>query len=489
MPRPTRARGFNFANIRGHPPEEASQLQTVPPAQFRGAGVIQRFMGIEAEMSIPTWMPGPMANSDQMVQSFLTGGMQEGTPLQAPAGGFSIETDHDRMKTEIENQRANFARPLAGMPLNPRNAGFLVGNLEYKTDPRCDEETAAGRLALRNSTTLMVADMNARWINRFAPAAAPIAANGIVGAPALADYVAFGVAHAIGVPAMTLAHQQLTNRMSRNLYVQVTAGITPRRIVRHLERARRDRDVLSATTTAAPNLVMDLLTTGAVSAARQALNNTPGLARAVRRSTSLRGVLSLVISYLYGNYLVRGANLTDMKNIAAFLSKAPLNQVLLELDVAKRPDLWAAPTRNALIAQIRTIVVARVGQPDVLPFWNVGGGTHDNGALGPWRTQWLPEILSGTEDSFSAAALAGRVFDPADHARSKAITSGGAVAGGPFGLPGGGPLDRPAARQAPNPVRSGAIPLEFRRIETSPDPNNLLPLVNHMIRYVRGVNR
>ncbi len=485
----------NRAVARMLAPDEPATTAAAPRAAAP-APAVQRLMGIEAEMSIPTWTPAPvMGTPTQTVEGFLTGGMQEGTQLQGAAGGFSIETDHDQIKTEVENQRVYYDTRIPG-GLAPRNPGFLVGNLEYKTDPPCDEQTPAGRLAFRNSVVGMVADMNNRWANRFAPAAL---GPGMVGAPSAADYQHFGTTHhnpGLGVTAAGTAvpHAALSARIRRPLYIQFTAGITPRRIVRHLRLARQNANVMTANNTANPNLVMDLVTTGAIATARAALDNAAGLTGTQRGSTSLFGFLSLIVSYLHGSYLVRGADLTDIKNIAFFLSKTPLSEFQLELAANRRPDQMAAPVRANLVNQIINRVVARMTQPDVTPFWQAPpvNGTHDDGALGTWRANWLPEILGGTEDSFSAAGLAGRVIAAGDHARSKTIVSGGAIAGSSDGLPAGPgqpPIDRPAARSAPNAVRSGAIPLEFRHIEATPDPNALLPLVNQLITHVRRANR
>jgi hypothetical protein len=455
-----------------------------PPAYGMGfvdRGVnapIQRRMGIEAEMSVPAPLTGPAGTAQQRVTSFLAGSQLAGQNIQPLANGFEIETDHDQVSTEVLNAltQINNHAAMAGAPIALVTPAEKVPNMEYKSQP-FDEETAAGRTAFRNTVVAMAADMTARY---NAGLAGQLVIGGYtIGLPPLADWNAFGVA--LGLPAGLVqgAHAAILAQMRPGLYLQVTAGILPKKIGKLMGQAAGNRNVAALNTIIGPpaaDAMERLLTSGASDAAWAALGQVPGLTRDQRRSKSLWGYLSLVIAYLYGNYIFWNGGTVD-KNLTPFLSKTPLHQIQLELDTAKRPDQWPAARRLALQNAIDAAVVARVGQPDVAPFWPAAAGGHNGGPLGNWRGVWLPGLLLGNNpggaDAFSAAQLAGRTIAPEDHARGKVIAPGpGRVARG-----------APGAAQ-----KSGVIPLEFRHIEGRPTPAQLLAFVNRMIDFVRMVN-
>jgi len=327
------------------------------------------------------------------------------------------------------------------------------------------------------TTDAAAADMATKYVN--GTTGQFVAGNYRVGVPPLADWLGFAahcrntlaVPAAISDQAVTDIRAAIVARMRPNLYMQVTAGILPKKIAKLMNRAAENRDVASVSKTIAhgADAMEKLLTSGAGEAAKAAMNATNGLTRSQKNSNSMHGFLALVISYLYGNYIFYRCN-TVAKNLVPFLSKTPLNRIQRELDVDNRPDQFAPATFNALKTNIENGVLARVALPDVQAFWV--GGAHNGGPLGDWQNVWLPGVLDGTGDAFSVAQLAGRTINPEDHAKGKDITPG----------------PERALRNPGGEEQMGVIPLEFRHIEGTPDPAGLRGFVQQMITFVRGVN-
>jgi hypothetical protein len=449
----------------------------VPQAQ---GGPIQRRMGIEAEMSVPAPVDGPATTAAERIRSFLGGSEIPGQNIQPSANGFEIETDHDQLGTEIEGART-FVNSrlglLAQIPLAA--AGHKVPNLEYKTIPY-DEETATGRTQFLATVDAMAVDMAQKYTNGRT---GQFVVNGYrIGMPVEQDWLDF--ANAVGIQQNTIQsiRNSILQRIRPNLYLQVTAGILPKKIAKHLNAAAGNRNVASLRNTIAhgADAMERLLTSGAVTTARRVLSRTEGLTRSQRNSNSLLGYLSLVTSYLYGNYVYYNGN-TVGKNLVPFLSKTPLHRVQLELDTDNRPDQMTAEVRQALKDELQAAVVARVAEDDVAAFWPAAVGVHTGGPLGDWQNTWLPAVLEGNNvggaDAFTTGQLAGRTIAPEDHARSKQIT------------PGPGRVARNPANADGTPDEyGGVIPLEFRHIESSPDPAGLRAYVEQVIAYVRRVN-
>jgi hypothetical protein len=60
------------------------------------------------------------------------------------------------------------------------------------------------------------------------------------GVPPVADWQAFCLANGLAAATGTGIHQNIVQNISDRLYVQVTAGITPRKIAAHLNRMGND---------------------------------------------------------------------------------------------------------------------------------------------------------------------------------------------------------------------------------------------------------
>jgi hypothetical protein len=188
-------------------------------------------------------------------------------------------------------------------------------------------------------------------------------------------------------------------------------------------------------------VVQKLLTEGAVDTAESVVKQMK-LPKTVTShdKQALIGYLSLVVSYLYGNYVLGPLIATVGKNMVPFLSKSPLSVVQKELDESVRPDKMSGAVRGNLKDFIVGAVEARVNKSDVRSLW-----TKDDTVLGDWRTGWLPEVLSGNRDWFTDAQLAAcTVIPPEPHARSKDI-------------------DVPAG-EGGGTKQEGVIPVEYRLI-------------------------
>ncbi|MBW4670991.1 MAG: DUF4157 domain-containing protein [Cyanomargarita calcarea GSE-NOS-MK-12-04C] len=450
--------------------------------------IIQRRMGIEAEMSIPAPVNGVAATANDRIRLFLGGSQNPGQNIQPLANGFEIETDHDQLGTEIEGARnainANINQAVAGgaaarPPIALVTAGHKVPNVEYKSAPY-NEEDPVNRQAFLTTVGLMAVDMAQKY--QRARQEQFVVGGYRIGVPIEQDWLDFAVYNHLSAPFIQAVRNTILARVTPNLYMQVTAGILPKKIAKHLQVASGNLEVASLRGTIHHNAdaMEALLTSGAVTTANLVLKQVVGLTSDQRSSKSLKGFLSLAISYLYGNYIYYQGN-TVGKNLVPFLSKTPLNEIQLELDTNKRPDQMAPHVRTSMQNIIIANVLARVGQPDVQVFWPVGGN-HNNGPLGNWQHTWLPKVLEGNNpagaDAFTNAQLAGRTIDPEDHARSKQIT------------PGPGRTARNPANPNGTPDEyGGVIPLEFRHIADRINPADLIHFVRRMIDHVRAVNR
>jgi hypothetical protein len=438
-------------------------------------------MGIEVEASIPISTSNPAAgNGDQRLRAFLGGGVQEGTQFQAPAAppnDFHIESDHDALGTQIEAERGllNHQITALGGATIPQMNAHRVGNVEYVTHPAgpvpaFDVETNPGLTAFRNCVTAMAADIQNRHTQATNLTMTPVA-GGVynVGVPPLGDWGTFQAANGLNPADVTNARNRILARVSPILYVQATVGVLLNKISSFLRRAGGKANLTGGIQSPTTNAAR-LLTRNAADVASGALSQVQGLPRVVRRSGTLKGYLSVLVSYIFGNYVARNQNVD--KNVAAFFSKRKLNKVQRELSVNKRPDQWAAPQRNQLIQNIQNGVDTRLQRPDTIYYWNQYN--DNNGPLGDWRNVWLPGVLSGAADNFTGVQVAGRQIQPTDHPRGRTIT------------PGPGRANRGAVGAQQH---SGVLPLEYRHIATHPTAAGLLALANEIAADLRRANR
>ena len=252
--------------------ERASQGGRAPGILERSAtpaaAPIQRRMGIEAEMSVPAPLDGLAVTAEDRIRSFLGGSQNPGQQIQAPANGFEIETDHDQLGTEIEGVRDDINGRLAGTAhalVALRTPGFKVANMEYKSDPY-NEETLAGRTAFLATVDAMAVDMAQNYINARN---GQFVLNGYrIGMPIEQDWLDFATAVGIGHGAIRAMRTAILARVRPNLYMQVTAGILPKKIAKHMRLAGNNRTVASLRNTIAHGAddMERLLTSGAASA-------------------------------------------------------------------------------------------------------------------------------------------------------------------------------------------------------------------------------
>lgn len=468
------------------------ELESAPGSSARPAisrkswnsSTIQRRLGVEAELSVPvTLAPVGAANANARIRAFLGGGVWYDTPLSPMVGNYSKKADHGPLGTVIENarQQMNVAVQGHGHAAIPRlNGATKPAIMEYATAP-FQVHTNAQRTALRNCITAMAADI-ALVHAAAAGGVTPIAhggANFLVGVPPVADFTAFEVANGLGAGTGAAIHANIVNNINDQLYVQMTMGVQLRRMQKFQKKLRRNRHLASQAGLGDPNhaILIRLVTDYAAADAGTVVSNLALLPANVRSSKSLKGYTTLLFAYIFGSYVYRQIDIA--KNMVAALSKTPLHVVQQELDVAKRPDQWAGPTRAAFQTAIIARAINRLQTPVFQAYWPAGN--HNAGLLGNWQANWLPNVLNGASDSFAGdAANPGQLvmgpnpaddhtIAPEDDQNSKAI------AGGP---------GRPAARTAPNAEMSGVIPMELRFIEERPQPGQLLALVNRGISLI-----
>lgn len=482
--------GAKAAQLKAGPQASSKKILSKGiPVQFNSP--VQRYIGIEAELTVPVSQDLGGATADQRIRDFLSNGTPYNTLLAAPANGYKKTTDHDQLGKAVisgvqhQMDAAVLAKGFAGIPAP---ADYL-GNIEYVTDQGAapvafDEETSASLKNFRASVKHMANDMNAT-VAKAKANVHPIGGGFQYGVPPVADWQNFCLANNLLAATGTAIHQNIVQNISDRLYVQVTAGITPRKIAAHLNRLGGDPRMAKLEEQYGPGAAerawVSLITTDAVTAATAAINainanlpgGTPALAANIINSSSLKGFVSLIMSYIFGFYhtwrRVQGGAGALGKNVVASLSKVPLNQVQLELDAAKRPDQWLAAQRNTLEAQIIAVAINRLNGA---PANRVGADDANVNAIITfnWQTAWLPQVLLGNAGGDPFFAVAGvNPIAPADHAQSKAINTG----------PGR------AARNPGGQERGGAIPMELRLIQEHPTPNQLLDLTNRAIRHVR----
>lgn len=468
--------------------------QAMQQASF-GTPAIQRRLGVEAELSVPvTPIPaGPAAaTADGRVRTFLCGSVFYDSVLSAPVNNYIKKADHGPISTAIDNARQQMdvgvqAHGHPAMP--PLHAGAKPGIMEFVTDP-FPVNTNAEVTHARTQIGLMAANIGAV----HAAAAGGVNPTGVggyqVGVPPVADFQNFATANGLAAATGTAIHTNIVGLINDQLYVQMTMGVHLRSMTNFMDKLGPQRTffwqdrtpsrLASQADIGDPNHValVRLVTKLATTDGKALVSNLGVLPAAVRNSASLKGYTSLLMSYIYGSYVYRQVDIA--KNMVAALSKTPLHVVQQELDVADRPDQWAAADRLAYKNAIVAAAINRLQQATYQAYWPAGN--HNAGLLGDWRAGWLPNVLSGASDSFAGdAANPGQLImgpaladdhtiAPEDDARSQAIAPG----------PG-----RPAARDAPNPTNSGVIPMELRFIEERPQPGALLTLVNRGIDLIR----
>ena len=428
-------------------------------------GTVRRRVGVEAEISMPIYNPryGAADGADR-VASFLTGGVQEGNTFQGLADGFHIETDHDKLSTESRSLGLKIAEEIEDVELD--FDAEKLGNMEYVSEP-FDEETAQGYRDLKACVEAMAEDMNDKYetvIDDSAPAGGGLR----MGVPRESDWQAFAVAMHLPGRKMEGARNFILGFVKNSIYLQVTAGILPGRITNLMERAAKSAEMSSLTKSVGSANTgakfVKLLTTDSVAAAKGAIKATRGLSKKQKKSSSLLGYLSLVVSYLHGNYFYRGKGTTVGKNMVSFLAKQPLNKAQEQLDTAVRPDQMDADVRAALGDAIVTRVKANVDDEVIKQYWQSTG--HDGGPLGDWENGFLRDVLAGRDDGITVQWLCGRTIESDTHRLSKDISS---------------PDEDDTKKQ-------GLIPLEFRHIEASSDPDGLWTFVDGIVQQVKKAN-
>jgi hypothetical protein len=429
-------------------------------------------MGIEVELSVPVsnMLLPPLATAVDRVRNFLRGGVGHGTPVRALANGYRTVVDHDDMSAVVDRVRS-LARPAIPDP------HVRVGNLEYVSlpfDEGIDSTPAAGNigggLAEFEATVNLIAASMATTLANARTGIAPVPGTSLfIGLPPPVDWNQFAQSTGMTARFGLDAHAAILRKMSNLGQLQITAGIRPESIALHLNRAEHVEFIRPW-----PQVnVGNVLTSGAITTAATLLRNTPGLSHAQRASAALHGYLSLVAQYAYGHFVYRGDGTTVHKNMVGFLSKYPLNLVQDELDMDVSPRHWPPQLRADLCNGMIALVRARVRQADIAPRWRnpamAADGEYD-GPLGSWDN-WVTNVMSGRQDTFSVRQIVTGVLNPTDHRNSPLL-----VHPSP---------SRPPTR--PAPARAGVIPLEFRHIGGF-SAAALWGVVERAISHVRVVN-
>jgi hypothetical protein len=483
-------RSLALALDRTAPPEVRTRLmrdlrgvvgnQAIQRLLPRRGGLIQRRVGIEAEMTVPVTTDNNPHTGEEFVRNFLGYGAGYNLDFQPSQNGFKIKTDKSEIAGEVKNAREKFDEFIeqgnkGKTPLEQKAPiavnGQATAIMEYVSDP-FNEETE--RPQFKNTVDAMTADMNKKLVN---------ARDGLYekppynyGIPEEAHFKSFAAANRVPERSAVRYREAIERKISDDLYLQVTAGILPSQLPKHLRTAasKKYSDLMLGQvgalglTDKRVAIVQQLLTAGAVDTA-EAVVKMMKLPKTVdaRNKQALTGYLSLVISYLYGNYVMERLIATVHKNMVPFLAKSPLNVVQKTLDESVRPDHMSELDRGRLQAFIIQQVEARVAKNDVKPLWQ-----KDNAILGNWRTKWLPEVLSGAQDWFTDDQLAAcTVIPPEAHAKSKDISV-------PVGEGGG-------------TTKEGVIPVEYRLIPEAKKikPDALWASVLQFLDQVVKVNK
>lgn len=449
---------------------------------------IQKYMGIEAELTVPvSKAPPPEASDDQKIRNFFSQGVQGGTEYTDANNGYHTEADHDGLGDMIDNYREVLNKSLKKNGFEQIKKNNKIANMEYVTDPgrdprAYDEETDEGLREFRNSIMHMAANMNT-VVKNSKKQTNPIGNGFQYGIPPQTTWDNFSNTNQLQQKEIRTVRQVLANRITDKLYVQINAGILPKRISKYLERLSEDTRLVSLReqyddNTSKERAWVKLLTRDAADDASKAVETTQGLSGEVQRSSSLKGFVSLIMSYIYGFYfdLRRGGH-GIWKNAVPALSKVPLHQVLLEIDRIKRPDEWGQNLRDNLRGRILHYAGNRLNGAPVRK--QEEDDDKVNGALNfNWQTEWLPEILNGKKDRFTVKTAGINTIAPLDHPLSSQINIG----------------TNRAQRNTDNTKEKygkefgGAIPMELRFIQEHPTPNQLLDLVNRAITQVRVTN-
>ena len=447
------------------------------------SGIIQRRMGIEAELSIPVTLRDPAAvTADDRIRDFLSGGVHYDTPLSGMVNNYRKSADHGPVGTTIDHARVQLDQQATNngfAPIPSQAPHTKPAIMEYVTDA-FNVYTRAEKRIFRNVITQMATNIGTVYAYAITGTTA-FAHNGTTfnyGLPPVVDWQNFATANGMNANWGTQVHGAILRQMSDQLYVQMTMGVQLRRMTKFMKKLRNNQHLASQAGLGdlQHDLKKKLVTKYAAIDADAVVGQNRG---ALGRSKSLKGYTALILSYIYGSYAY--PNIDIAKNMVAAFCKTPLHIVQRELDTAKRPDQWTVANR----AIFRRQIIAKVNQRlDSVAFRHNYRQYGPNGALlGNWRA-WMREVVAGRGDSFAGTAAApgqlimgvapadDHTIAPEDDRNSKTIIGG----------PG-----RPAGRSAPNQVVSGVIPVELRFIQETPRPGQLLRLVNRGISMVNSV--
>jgi hypothetical protein len=456
---------------------------------------VQRLVGFEVELSVPTFgpgavvpSPGPGGNPAQTIADFFSGGYSYNTPLgQIPVANIDLKSDstrrlygpQQRLYSWLEGQSHN------GSALLPNGGSEDISNLEYST-PALDEIAPGSNARFQAHATAI--DNHAQALLAQNPATAVSA-------------IQHGGAARVGVPVTDLQNwlgalaadpeygvrlQRMQNAVQWDMYVQATVGVLPSGLP-SLYQAQPAPAVQNPTPkdevrAAVAQGIQGLLADNGFQTQIQTWEQTANFNLTPLDRDALRGALYLALSYAVG----KAYNQTDLqsasaKNAVEFLFKmANIGAVATSLTT----PLQNHPPPQALIFYAAQWFHANVQETSV-QHWLT---TH-NAALGT-DTERIPTYGTPHNPTKAPQLNDANALHQTRQFLVRLLTGSG---GFNVNLTGGTPLGAP---DAPSPVLPGAavvgqqgVPLEYRWIATRPNgAGQLWTLMQTVLAEVRAAN-
>ena len=315
---------------------------------------IQRLVGFEVEMAVPTYRkgtatfnPGPQGTPSTAISAALTGGLEYNTKLgkinsqHNPAAEIRLKTDkYSAFTTHAQNVYEALAAedPHEGLPLVPKDVVVKTSNLEYDTDA-LDEMAPGSNAAFKAMATAIdghaqkIMSSNPKTTAFMIPDASPQTATGVPRRQILLDWVDL-----FNKPGLLPAVNGFGDAVQWQMFPQATVGILPTGLSRlfaqqHEQAQQQDKpeegslwaaayDSLAAIDDGMTRLYQDQQ----IKEARRTWFFNPdavgGTAEALD-GAAFRGGLTLALSYAIGNALNATSLVgTTEKNAVPFLMKA-----------------------------------------------------------------------------------------------------------------------------------------------------------------------
>jgi hypothetical protein len=332
------------------------------------AAKIQRLVGFEVELSVPTIgnVPGPALNPNvggavpnPNIATFFGGGLGYNTAIgqvASFAGPIAMKADHNRLQRDagaLYNALMALPSNVPFAPLVPAGGYVAMSNLEYST-PALDEMAAGSNLMFLLLATAIDAHaqqlLNNQPANQLSwiPNSAPQTATGVP----VAELTAWLGAPLPGPVAAALT--TLRNNVRWSMYVQATAGVLPSGLA----------TLFTARAAAAPAGAAGSWTAAKQDAGNAIVNGINQLfldpvfqaqiaAAGQGDQEALKGLLMLGLAYTIGNAINQTTLLTStMKNAVPLLVK--IADIGAATTLASTNWLRANPVTPAFVLNVAT---------------------------------------------------------------------------------------------------------------------------------------